>query len=314
MNHSCYRINIVVPVYNKASNITRTIRSVAKQLIANDHQIMITAVNDASIDNSLELLHQLAQSTPALTIVNLEHNQGRSCARNIGARAQTADFYIFLDADCSWESTNTLEQFIQHFTQGTQVCLGITSSSESDFWGRYFADLSEQRRCKPDLINHATTANFACSHSLFECSGGFPTEYKHYGFEDRDFLLCLMELSNEEEVVFDDNIVANNNDRTSLLEIKQKMMESGQFSAPIFKERHPKEYERTCYAKFDISTKNFLNRQIYRWASPLLNLSNQLLVRIFEIRHLSYPIKKQLVKACSALAYAHGTYLSIRQL
>ncbi len=88
-------ISIIVPVYNVEKYITQCITSIIEQTYKN---IEIIAINDGSIDNSLEALEKLKLQDDRIKIIT-QDNKGVSCARNEGLKVSKGKYIIFVDAD-----------------------------------------------------------------------------------------------------------------------------------------------------------------------------------------------------------------------
>lgn len=89
--------SVVIPLYNKAHIIDRTISSVLTQTIS-DFELII--VNDGSTDNSIDVVHKYLKDA-RIKIIN-QFNQGVSAARNKGVLEAKFDYVAFLDADDEW--------------------------------------------------------------------------------------------------------------------------------------------------------------------------------------------------------------------
>lgn len=85
---------VIIPFYNGATFIERSVRSVFEQTVAADEVIV---VNDGSAPGEREILGKLAEHYP-FRIVDKE-NGGQGSARNAGVQASTANFICFLDQD-----------------------------------------------------------------------------------------------------------------------------------------------------------------------------------------------------------------------
>jgi glycosyltransferase involved in cell wall biosynthesis len=87
-------VSVIVPCFNGARTIRRALDSVRRQ----DYPaIEIIVVDDASTDETQEVLAQLAQAD--LRIVRLPQNIGAAVARNAGIDVARGEFIAFLDAD-----------------------------------------------------------------------------------------------------------------------------------------------------------------------------------------------------------------------
>ena len=94
------RFSVIIPLYNKAPYVGKTVESVLGQTFG-DYELII--VDNGSNDGSHEIV--AAFTDHRIKIVRLEENVGVSNARNKGVAMATAPFVTFLDADDWWEPT-----------------------------------------------------------------------------------------------------------------------------------------------------------------------------------------------------------------
>lgn len=88
-------VSIIITTYNYARYIERAIRSAVDQsLDADEYEIIV--VNDASTDNTAEILENYAKD---VRVFNLEKNVGLAAARNFGIKKARGQFIVFIDAD-----------------------------------------------------------------------------------------------------------------------------------------------------------------------------------------------------------------------
>ena len=106
--------SIIVPCYNAASTVERTLLSVSQQTFKDFEAIII---NDGSEDLSLQLINKFISKDPRFKLLNLTQNQGLSNARNRGLDYSSGKFICFLDSDDWWPS-NKLEVFKTYFNKG----------------------------------------------------------------------------------------------------------------------------------------------------------------------------------------------------
>lgn len=89
------KATIVVPVYNSARSIRRCLDSLLAQ---SERSVQVICVNDGSVDDSLGVLRQIAQTDDRVLVIDQE-NAGVSCARNAGIDAADGAVVFFVDAD-----------------------------------------------------------------------------------------------------------------------------------------------------------------------------------------------------------------------
>src|SRR5262245_48532911 len=87
------RISVVVPVYNGAKTILKTIECLLNQSLR-PRDIII--VDDGSTDETERLLCGMGDEITCLR----KENGGPASARNLGVRAAKTDFVAFTDSDC----------------------------------------------------------------------------------------------------------------------------------------------------------------------------------------------------------------------
>lgn len=89
-------ISVVIPLYNKESQIADTLRTVLAQTYT-DFEVVV--VNDGSTDKSAEIVASF--SDPRIRLIN-QTNAGVSAARNHGIREAQGEYIALLDADDEW--------------------------------------------------------------------------------------------------------------------------------------------------------------------------------------------------------------------
>ena len=106
--------SIIIPCYNGASSVERTLLSVSHQTVK-DFEVII--VNDGSEDLSLQLIKNFISKDLRFKLINLTQNQGLSNARNLGLNYACGKYICFLDAD-DWWPNDKLEVFKKYFNKG----------------------------------------------------------------------------------------------------------------------------------------------------------------------------------------------------
>lgn len=93
------KISVIIPCFNAIQYIDRCMESLLKQTIGFEN-LEVIFVNDASTDNTLELLQKYENLYPQnIMIINYEKNRRQGFARNIGIQYSTAECIAFVDID-----------------------------------------------------------------------------------------------------------------------------------------------------------------------------------------------------------------------
>ena len=92
--------SVIIPLYNKAPYVGKTVESVLGQTLDNYELIII---DNGSTDGSSDIVAGFTD--PRIRTIRLDKNVGVSNARNNGVTMATATYITFLDADDWWEPT-----------------------------------------------------------------------------------------------------------------------------------------------------------------------------------------------------------------
>ncbi len=131
------KLSVIVPVYNVAGYLERSVDCLLRQTYQN---LEIILVDDGSTDGSSELCDRFAQKDLQRIKVIHKANGGLSDARNMGMKHATGEYIAFLDSDdylhhCAYEI------MIHHMeTLGADIVEGeywkVTDQQEDrEYWG-----------------------------------------------------------------------------------------------------------------------------------------------------------------------------------
>lgn len=99
-------ISVVVPVYNGAKYLAKTVESI----LAQDYkEFELLLINDGSSDSSKELIEALAEKNTKI-IAFTKENGGVANARNFGIEHAKGDYIAFCDQDDLWLPTKLSKQ------------------------------------------------------------------------------------------------------------------------------------------------------------------------------------------------------------
>ena len=107
------KISVIIPVYNVEKTLRQCLDSVINQSYQN---LEIICVDDASTDNSLEILKEYAQKEQRITIVENQVNLKLGLTRNNGMKIATGDYVHFLDSD-DWMEPEAYEKLVTYLSE-----------------------------------------------------------------------------------------------------------------------------------------------------------------------------------------------------
>ncbi len=104
--------SIIIPTFNRANQLLRTIDSIKIQNFK-DYEIII--IDDFSEDDTIKLLDLYIKDNNSINIKidKLSANFGPNVARNIGSKISNGKYLIFLDSDDEFYSLNSLSEIYE---------------------------------------------------------------------------------------------------------------------------------------------------------------------------------------------------------
>lgn len=90
------KVSIIIPVYNSQKYLKKCLNSVCNQTL---RDIEIIILNDASTDNSLDIIRCYEKMDSRIKIINVDKNLGPGALRNIGIKMADGDYIGFVDSD-----------------------------------------------------------------------------------------------------------------------------------------------------------------------------------------------------------------------
>jgi|SRR5579884_538918 glycosyltransferase involved in cell wall biosynthesis len=117
-------LSVIIPTYNRAALLPKTLESVFDQTFSN-YEIIV--VDDGSTDRTEESVHRLLKGRAEYSNrvrYFYQRNQGKSVALNRGMSEARGEWIAFLDSDDLWLPVKVEKQFeaLQHFASQSQAC------------------------------------------------------------------------------------------------------------------------------------------------------------------------------------------------
>ncbi len=137
------KVSIIIPVYNCAKYIEKTINSIKKQTYSN---IEVILIDDGSTDDSLEKCKEMAKNQD-IKVIHQE-NFGAPSARNKGIDVCSGQYILLFDSDDILLPT-AIEKMVERY-QKDNLDLVIGKTIKIDAYGRKIGD----KISKPAIETH----------------------------------------------------------------------------------------------------------------------------------------------------------------
>ena len=112
------KISVIIPSFNSAGTIRNCVQSV---LATGYRPLEIVVVDDASTDDSANIVQTLVDSNPSLIrLLRQPKNRGPARARNAGAAIADGVYFFFLDSDTVM-NLSTLDAFATRIEEADAV-------------------------------------------------------------------------------------------------------------------------------------------------------------------------------------------------
>jgi glycosyltransferase involved in cell wall biosynthesis len=182
-------ISIIIPCYNAAATLARTLDSCVIQPAA----AQIIVVDDGSTDLSATVVEHYSRRDARVILLRMPLNGGAARARNWAVMHASHDLLAFLDADDEYlpDALQTANEFLAQHPEEVSVRLDV------DYVG-FPAELTGH----PDFDKHTATLSNTVPSSLiirravYGALGGFPLDdlFRRIGGEDGAFSWALLEI------------------------------------------------------------------------------------------------------------------------
>lgn len=119
-------LSIVIPMYNEAENVESTLKRVEEALTSFEGTYEIIAVNDGSLDNTLEILERVGSQNEKIRVVTYSRNIGRGMALRKGFQESKGEMAVSIDADLSYDPRFILD-LVHALKTGEDIDLVLAS-------------------------------------------------------------------------------------------------------------------------------------------------------------------------------------------
>jgi glycosyltransferase involved in cell wall biosynthesis len=167
-------ISVILPTYNRAPLIGKSIQSVLQQTWTHFELLVI---DDGSSDNTDDVVKSI--NDPRITYVKYSENRGANHARNVGVKTAKGDYLAFQDSDDEWYPEK-LEMHLNAFRNASSD-IGVVYSGFYKITGskKTYIPGKQISRKEGDILQELLKDNFISTPSVlirracFETAGDF---------------------------------------------------------------------------------------------------------------------------------------------
>lgn len=135
------KLSIVIPVYYNEDNLLSLYADIKKKVIdVIDYEYEIVMVNDGSLDNSYQIMEELAKADAHIRIISLSRNFGSHAAILCGLSYCTGDCAVVKAADLQ-EPTELILEMVNSWKQGNNVVLAVRQDRKESLGQKLFANM-----------------------------------------------------------------------------------------------------------------------------------------------------------------------------
>jgi dolichol-phosphate mannosyltransferase len=126
-------LSVVFPVYNEEENIPILLDEIVGALRGTSFEMV--AVDDGSVDRSLQILRESRRKHPNLRVLTFEKNSGQTAALDAGWRAAWGRSIVSLDADLQNDPADIPRMIRKLEESGADMVIGVRVNRQ-DTWAK----------------------------------------------------------------------------------------------------------------------------------------------------------------------------------
>ena len=219
-------VSVIVCAKNEAKNLERFLPTIIQQ---NYSEYELVLINDASHDDSLEIMQKFAEKHHNIKIVNVKPIEAfwgnKKYALTLGIKASKHNLLLFTDADCKPVSKYWISEMVGRFNNQKSIVLGFGAHTKikNSFLNKLirFETLSTALRyfsfTKIGMPYMGVGRNLAYKKNLFFKVNGF-MDHMHIKSGDDDLFINQVATSKNVSICFNKNSFTTSPAKTNFKE------------------------------------------------------------------------------------------------
>jgi dolichyl-phosphate beta-glucosyltransferase len=123
-------LSIVIPAYNEALRLPRTLSETISFLEAQSFTSEIIVVTDGSTDQTVSVTESFMSRFPALKVISFVGNKGKGFSVKVGMLAADGEYRLFMDADYA-VPVQTVLTLLESARSGFDIVIGSRAMADS---------------------------------------------------------------------------------------------------------------------------------------------------------------------------------------
>ncbi|WP_344195902.1 glycosyltransferase family 2 protein [Pedococcus aerophilus] len=131
-------VTIVLPCFNEGEHVLKEIDRITAAMNSSEFTYELLCIDDASTDDTLEVLHQAARDYANIRVMPFRRNGGSGTARRIGTQQAYGEIVVWTDADMTYENERIPElvRILRDDPSYDQVVGARTTEEGTHKWAR----------------------------------------------------------------------------------------------------------------------------------------------------------------------------------
>lgn len=134
------KLSLVVPVYFEEECILQFVKETEEVLNTLSMQYEIVFIDDGSLDQTVDLIKELAEKKAYIKLVELSYNHGKQAAVTAGIAYATGDYLLYMDPDLQ-DPPSEIPHFIEEIEKGYDLVFGIRKDKKDGLLNKFFSKL-----------------------------------------------------------------------------------------------------------------------------------------------------------------------------
>ncbi|HWG28203.1 glycosyltransferase family 2 protein [Actinospica sp.] len=124
-------VTVVLPCFNEQDHVLLEIARITEALDTSEFSYELLVIDDASTDNTLEVLQKAQENYPHMRLEPFQRNGGTGTARRIGTQIAHGEIVVWTDADMSYPNER-IPELVRHLKENPRIdqVVGARTSEE----------------------------------------------------------------------------------------------------------------------------------------------------------------------------------------